>query len=209
MAEFNRATLRKVFEEAGMEIPPKDVLGQICDLHTSKTDEMKDTVKELTKRAEKAEQERDALEAQGNDGYKEKYDKEHSDFEKFKAEIAAKETRESKGKAFLSILNLANIKGANAEFVMDSKTAEKMIDELEIKDGKVVNQDDVVKAVAEKWGNYAERQTTVNAPVPNPPTNTGGTAKTKEQIMAIKDGTARRKAIAENFSLFGANPSNE
>lgn len=66
MAEFNRATLRKVFEDAGMEIPPKDVLGQICDLHTAKTDEMKDTVKELTKRAEKAEQERDALEAQGD-----------------------------------------------------------------------------------------------------------------------------------------------
>lgn len=183
----------------------------IIEAHTDVVDGLKDEInnnKDAVKRLAEITKERDELKAQGDDGYKEKYDKEHSDFEKFKAEIAAKETRESKGKAFLSILNLANIKGANAEFVMDSKTAEKMIDELEIKDGKVVNQEDVVKAVAEKWGNYAERKGIINAPVPNPPINTGGTTKTKEQILAIKDGTARRKAIAENLSLFGANPSN-
>lgn len=202
------ALTRKLLKGMGLT---DEQVETIIEAHTDVVDGLKDEInsnKDAVKKLAEVTKERDELKAQGDDGYKEKYDKEHSDFEKFKAEIAAKETRESKGKAFLSILNLANIKGANAEFVMDSKTAEKMIDELEIKDGKVVNQEDVVKAVAEKWGNYAERQTTVNAPVPNPPTNTGGTAKTKEQIMAIKDGTARRKAIAENFSLFGANPSN-
>ena len=62
-----------------------------------------------------------------------------------------------------------------------------MIDELEIKDGKVVNQEDVVKAVTEKWGNYAERKEVINAPVPNPPINTGGTVKTKADIYAKDD----------------------
>lgn len=204
MAEFNRATLRKVFEEAGMEIPPKDVLGQICDLHTAKTDEMKDTVKELTKRAEKAEQERDALEAQGNDGYKEKYDKEHSDFEKFKADVAAEKTQASKEKAYRTML----------KDVLSEKGVEKAVKyadwskiELDEK-GELKNASEHVKAVKEEWSEHVSNSVIHNAPVPNPPINTGGTAKTKEQIMAIKDGTARRKAIAENLSLFGANPSN-
>ena len=204
MAEFNRATLRKVFEDAGMEIPPKDVLGQICDLHTAKTDEMKDTVKELTKRAEKAEQERDALEAQGDDGYKEKYDKEHSDFEKFKAEIAAEKAQASKEKAYRAML----------KDVLSEKGVEKAVKyadwskiELDEK-GELKNASEHVKAVKEEWSEHVSNSVIHNAPVPNPPINTGGTAKTKEQIMAIKDGTARRKAIAENLSLFGANPSN-
>lgn len=204
MAEFNRATLRKVFEDAGMEIPPKDVLGQICDLHTAKTDEMKDTVKELTKRAEKAEQERDALEAQSNNGYKEKYDKEHSDFEKFKADIAAEKAQASKEKAYRAML----------KDVLSEKGVEKAVKyadwtkiELDEK-GELKNASEHVKAVKEEWSEHVSNSVIHNAPVPNPPINTGGTAKTKEQIMAIKDGTARRKAIAENLSLFGANPSN-
>ena len=204
MAEFNRATLRKVFEEAGMEIPPKDVLGQICDLHTSKTDEMKDTVKELTKRAEKAEQERDALEAQGNDGYKEKYDKEHSDFEKFKADVAAEKAQANKEKAYRAML----------KDVLSEKGVEKAVkyadwSKIELdENGELKNASEHVKAVKEEWSEHVSNSVIHNAPVPNPPINTGGTAKTKEQIMAIKDGTARRKAIAENLSLFGANPSN-
>ena len=183
MAEFNRATLRKVFEEAGMEIPPKDVLGQICDLHTAKTDEMKDTVKELTKRAEKAEQERDALEAQGDDGYKEKYDKEHSDFEKFKAEIAAEKAQASKEKAYRAML----------KDVLSEKGVEKAVKyadwskiELDEK-GELKNASEHVKAVKEEWSEHVSNSVIHNAPVPNPPINTGGTAKTKAEIYKKDD----------------------
>lgn len=205
MAEFNRATLRKVFEDAGMEIPPKDVLGQICDLHTAKTDEMKDTVKELTKRAEKAEQERDELKAQGDDGYKEKYDKEHSDFEKFKADVAAEKAQASKEKAYREVLKDANLSEKGTEKAIKYADWSKL--ELDEKGG-LKNAAELVKEAKEEWSEYVSNSVIHNAPVPNPPINTGGTAKTKEQIMAIKDGTARRKAIAENLSLFGANPSN-
>ena len=46
MAEFDRAALRKIFEGAEIEVP-KDVLGQICDLHTSSMDGLPETIKEL------------------------------------------------------------------------------------------------------------------------------------------------------------------
>lgn len=195
------ALTRKLLKGMGLTDEQVDT---IIEAHTDVVDGLKDEInsnKDAVKKLADAEKKLGELEAQGNDGYKEKYDKEHSNFEKFKADIVAKETRESKGKAFLSILNLANIKGANADFVMDSKTAEKMIDELEIKDGKVVNQEDVVKAVTEKWGNYAERKGVINAPVPNPPTNTGGTSITKEDFakMSYKD---RLKIYNENSELY-------
>ena len=74
--------------------------------------------------------------------------------------------------------------------------------------GGLKNAAELVKEAKEEWSEYVSNSVVHNAPVPKPPINTGGTAKTKEQIMAIKDGTARRKAIAENLSLFGANPSN-
>lgn len=197
MAEFNRATLRKVFEDAGMEIPPKDVLGQICDLHTAKTDEMKDTVKELTKRAEKAEQERDALKAQGDDGYKEKYDKEHSDFEKFKAEIAAEKAQTSKEKAYRAMLkDVLSEKGVEKAV----KYAEWSTIELDEK-GELKNASEHVKAVKEEWSEHVSNSVIHNAPVPNPPTNTGGTNVTKEDFakMSYKD---RLKIYNENSELY-------
>ena len=197
MAEFNRATLRKVFEDAGMEIPPKDVLGQICDLHTAKTDEMKDTVKELTKRAEKAEQERDALEAQGDDGYKEKYDKEHSDFEKFKADIAAEKAQASKKKAYRAML----------KDVLSEKGVEKAVKyadwtKIELdENGEPKNVSEHVKAVKEEWSEHVSNSVIHNAPVPNPPINTGGTSITKEDFakMSYKD---RLKIYNENSELY-------
>lgn len=183
MAEFNRATLRKVFEDAGMEIPPKDVLGQICDLHTAKTDEMKDTVKELTKRAEKAEQERDELKAQGDDGYKEKYDKEHSNFENFKAAVAAEKAQASKEKAYRAML----------KDVLSEKGVEKAVKyadwskiELDEK-GELKNASEHVKAVKEEWSEHVSNSVIHNAPVPNPPINTGGAAKTKAEIYKKDD----------------------
>ena len=45
--------------------------------------------------------------------------------------------------------------------------------------------------------------TTKGASTSNPPANNPGSAKTKEEIIAIKDGVERRRAIAENPSLFG------
>ena len=44
MANFDRKSLRKIFESAEIEVP-KDVLGQICDLHTSSNEDLTENVK--------------------------------------------------------------------------------------------------------------------------------------------------------------------
>ena len=179
----------------------------IIEAHTDVVDGLKAEIsdnKGAAKKLAEVEKELNELKAQGNDGYKEKYDKEHSDFEKFKAEIAAEKAQASKEKAYRAML----------KDVLSEKGVEKAVKyadwskiELDEK-GELKNASEHVKAIKEEWSEHVSNSVIHNAPVPNPPINTGGTAKTKEQIMAIKDGTARRKAIAENLSLFGANPSN-
>ena len=46
MADFDRKSLRKIFADAEIDVP-KDVLGQICSLHTDSLDGLNDTVKDL------------------------------------------------------------------------------------------------------------------------------------------------------------------
>ena len=198
------ALTRKLLKGMGLTDEQVDT---IIEAHTDVVDGLKAEIsdnKGAAKRLAEVEKELNELKAQGDDGYKEKYDKEHSDFEKFKADVAAEKAQASKEKAYRTML----------KDVLSEKGVEKAVKyadwskiELDEK-GELKNASEHVKAVKEEWSEHVSNSVVHNAPVPNPPINTGGTAKTKEQIMAIKDGTARRKAIAENLSLFGANPSN-
>ena len=87
MTEFNRKTIKAIFENAGLEVPPKDVLTELCDLHQQNGSEKDDRIKELEASLTAAEQERDALKEANGDGFKQKYEDEHKAFEDFKKSI--------------------------------------------------------------------------------------------------------------------------
>ena len=71
-------------------------------------------------------------------------------------------------------------------------------------DGKLKGANDHIKAVREEWAEYVTTTTTTGAKTSTPPANNGtGTGKTKEEIMAIKDGAVRRAEMAKNPHLFG------
>lgn len=184
----------------------------IIEAHTDVVDGLKDELAEIKKSAARlteVEKELNDIKAKGDDGYKDKYEKEHSDFEAYKAEIAEKETQAQKSDIFRKLLEKANISKAHIETLIDTRTAEKLINGLEIKDGKAVDEDKVSKAISDTWGGYVEHTENKPTGAANPPSNTGGGTKTVSEIMAIKDGTARRKAIAENLSLFEGTPTAE
>ena len=183
----------------------------VIEAHTDVVDGLKDELAESKKSAARlaeVEKELNDLKAKGDDGYKDKYEKEHSDFEAYKAEIAGKETQAQKADIFRKLLEKANISKAHIDTLIDTKTAEKLINGLEIKDGKAVDEDKISKAISDTWGGYIEHTENKPTGAANPPSNTGGT-KTVSEIMAIKDGAARRKAIAENLSLFEGTPTAE
>ena len=204
------ALTRKLLKGMGLT---DEQVESVIEAHTDVVDGLKDELENSRKSAARlteVEKELNDLKANGDGGYKEKYEKEHTDFEAYKTEIAGKEVQAQKTEAFRKLLEKANISKAHIETLIDTKTAEKLINGLEIKDGKAVDEDKVSKAIADTWGGYIEHTENKPAGAANPPSNTGGSTKTVEEIMAIKDGTARRKAIAENLSLFEpSTPSEE
>ena len=205
MAEFDRAALRKIFEGAEIEVP-KDVLGQICDLHTSSMDGLPETIKELKGKLKVAEQERDAAKAKvpvdGEETIsKAEYDKLKGEFDKYKTDVQAKETKAAKEAAYRAILKDANLSEKGIEKAV--KYAD--WDKIELgEDGKLKDANDHIKAVREEWAEYVTTTTTTGAKTSTPPTNNGGkTGKTKEEIMAIRDPAVRQAEIAKNPEAFG------
>ena len=205
MAEFDRAALRKIFEGAEIEVP-KDVLGQICDLHTSSMDGLPETIKELKGKLKVAEQERDAAKAKvPADGEetinKAEYDKLKDEFDQYKNDVQAKETKAAKEAAYRAILKDANLSEKGIEKAV--KYAE--WDKIELgEDGKLKGANDHIKAAREEWAEYVTTTTTTGAKTSTPPANNGGkTGKTKEEIMAIRDPAVRQAEIAKNPEVFG------
>ena len=205
MADFDRAALRKIFEGAEIEVP-KDVLGQICDLHTSSMDGLPETIKELKGKLKVAEQERDAAKAKvpvdGEETIsKAEYDKLKGDFDTYKKDVEAKESHRKKVEAYKAILKDANLSEKGIEKAIKYAEWDKI--ELEA-DGKLKGASDHIKAVKEEWAEYVTTTTTTGAKTSNPPANNGtGTGKTRDEILAIKDGSVRRAEMAKNPHLFG------
>ena len=209
MAEFDRAALRKIFEGAEIAVP-KDVLGQICDLHTSSMDGLPETIKELKGKLKVAEQERDAAKAKvpvdGEETIsKAEYDKLKGEFDQYKNDVQEKETKAAKEAAYRAILKDANLSEKGIEKAVKYADWDKI--ELDT-DGKLKGANDHIKAVREEWAEYVTTTTTTGAKTSTPPANNGGAKLTKAEIYArdehgrYKMSTSeRQKALAENPEL--------
>ena len=206
MSELNREALRKIFSGAEIEVP-KDVLTQICDLHLSSTDGMTETIKDLNKQLKKAERERDdALTKIPEEGKetvsKESYDKLKKEYDDYKADVVAKNTRTEKENAFRELLKSVGVSEKRISAIV--KVSD--IDGLELdKDGKIKDADKHTETVKTEWADFIETTTTKGADTATPPTNNGGTKMTKADIYKKDDKgryvlstEERQKALVEN-----------
>lgn len=207
MAEFDRAALRKIFEGAEIEVP-KDVLGQICDLHTSSMDGMPDTIKELKSKLKAAERERDEAKAKvpvdGEETVKKaEYDKLKGEFDQYKTDVQAKETQAAKEKAYRDILKDAGL--SEKGIAKAIKYAE--WDKIELgADGKLKGANDHIKAVKEEWAEYVTTTTTTGANTATPPANNGSAKLTKAEIYAKDEHGRYKLSTAERQKALAGNP---
>lgn len=149
----------------------------------------------------------EAEEADGENAWKVKYDamKEErdnlkSEFDSYKNETVAKETKAAKEKAYRKLLKEVGISDKR----IDSVVRVTDLDKIELDDeGKIKDSADQKKSIKEEWADFISTESEKGAQTATPPANNGGTTKTKEEIMAIKDRSERQKAIAENPKLFG------
>ena len=194
------ALTRKFLKAMGIE---DEKIDQIVDAHTETVDGLKNELKAAKEKADKldgVEKELNELKAKGEDGYKEKYEKEHKAFEDYKNDVTAKQTKAAKEAAAKAYFEAKNITGANLSIAM--RGARDEINSIELdENGKIKDAKELDDLVAGEYAGLIVSTSTKGAKTATPPANNGG-GMTKEQIFAIKDAGERQKAIAEHLDLF-------
>lgn len=196
------ALTRKLLKGMGLTDEQVDT---IIEAHTDTVDGLKSEVSKYKADAEKlptVQKELDDLKAKGDDGWKEKHDKVKKDFDDYKNGVESEKSKAAKEKAARAYFEGKNIIGKSLELAMRASAAE--IAGLEL-DGEKIKDTAVLDGLVAGDLAALVGSTVIRGNNPaNPPANNGsGSTKTKEDILNIRDGVERRKAMAENPHLFG------
>lgn len=180
-----------------------DKVDEIIAAHTEVTDALKEErdkykadaerLPDIEKRLTEAEKQ-----MEGNDPFKDKYEALQKEYEDFKAEVTNKETTAKKEAAFRHVLKDIGIPDKRIDSVI--KVSD--INGIELTETGIKDEETLKAKLKEEWSDFIATKSTEGVPSANPPTNTGKTTMTKEQIRAISDPVARQKAMMENSSLF-------
>lgn len=206
------AFTRRFLTALGIEA---DKVDEIISAHVEVVDGLKeerDNFKADAEKLESVQKELDAMKEAAKNGGENPFEKKYndlkaendtlkSDFEKYKEEILTKETKHAKEAAFRNLLKESGV----AEKRFDSILKVTSLDEIELdEDGKIKDEDGkFAENVKNEWADFIVSKQVKGADVANPPANNGGNTLTKEEILSIKDGVERRKAMADNPELFG------
>lgn len=191
------ALTRKMLSGMGLTAEQVDA---IIDEHTNVTQGLiadRDKYKADAEELPKVQKQLDDLQKGDND-WKTKYEKEHNDFESFKKDVSDKENAAKVRDAYQRLLEDAGVASKHLKTVLRVTDFSGM--KLD-KDGNLEGADKLTESIKSDWSDFISTTSTKGAGVQDPPAK-GGKAKTKEEILAIKDTTERQQAMAENIELF-------
>jgi predicted nuclease with TOPRIM domain len=194
------AFTRKFLSALGIEA---DKVDEIIAAHTEVTDALKEERDKYKANAERLPDiEKQLAEMQkkmdGDDPFKDKYEALQKEYEDYKAEVNNKETTAKKESAFRHVLKDIGIPDKRIDSVI--KVSD--INGIELTEEGIKDEETLKAKLKEEWTDFIATKSTEGVPSANPPSNTGKTTMTKEQIRAISDPVARQKAMMENSSLF-------
>lgn len=196
------ALTRKMLK--GMSLSDEQI-DTIIEAHTETVEALKNERDELREKAEQlpdVQKQLDKLKSEaekGNtDSYKVKYEALKEDFEKYKGEVTAKETKSAKETALRDTLKKLGIPDKRIGSIIKVTN----LDDINLdKDGKIENADALEKSLKDNWSDFIPTEVELPTKPETPPTG-GKTPPTRAEIMKIKDTSERQKAIAENIELF-------
>lgn len=207
MAKFTRAEIRKIIGESCTD----EIENQLVALHLGVVDPLKDDVTRYKADAEKlpgVQKDLDDLKAQGDGGYKAKYEAEHKAFEEYKADVDAEKTTAAKEKALETALKKVGIADKRLQSVARLCKGDGLLDKLELDDkGAIKDSDKLETSLKESYSDYIVTTSTQGANTANPPAGNGGAKLTMADIYKkdekgryVMDYEARLKAIEENLN---------
>lgn len=184
-------------------------IDSIIEMHTETVDGLKDKLKAAEDKANKlddVQKELDDLKAKKDDNYKEKYDKEHADFEAYKKGVTEKEAKAAKEAAVKAFFESKNITGTNLAIAM--RGARDEIAGVELDGDKIKDTTALDALVGGEFAGLVVSKQRQGVNTPKPQSNNGGDKLTKADIFAKDDkgryvmSTAeRQKALSENPDL--------
>lgn len=197
------ALTRKLLTALGIDA---DKVDEIINAHSETVEALKkerDGYKTKASEYDTMKAEYDSLKAEADkakkDPYKVKYEALKEEFDAFKADTDKKNTIQAKEAAYKAILSEIGVSDKRIASIL--KVTD--LDSHELgEDGKFKDADALKKSAASEWSDFIVKTEVKGADTANPPSKTGGSVKTKEQIMAIKDTAERQKAMIENKDLF-------
>ena len=170
---FSIKQIKELLSDAGLPVDKLDSTAEeICSRHNTALDAIKEERDSLKTKADTlatVQAELDNLKAQKDDGYKDKYEKEHKAFEDYKSEVEREKEHAKRESAFMDVLKDAGItKDTSVAKVL--KYTDIDGDEYELDDkGKFKNAKSILKSVKEEWPEHITTDGTDGADVKHPP----------------------------------------
>ena len=195
------ALTRKLLKGMGLTDEQVDT---IIEAHTDTVDGLKADISKYKGDAEKlptVQKELDDLKAAGDGGFKEKFEKEHSDFENFKKTIQEKETKAAKESAAKAFFESKGITGNSLEIAMRGSSAE--IAALDLDGEKIKDSSALDALVNGTFKALVSTTTTKGANIPNPPITTPNKAYSADDIRKMSPAEINKNWDSIKASLNG------
>jgi hypothetical protein len=181
------ALTRKMLKGMGLTEEQADT---IIDAHTETVDGLKEQLKaaeDKAKTADDLQKELDGLKANSGPDYKAKYEKEHSDFEAYKSEVTAKETKAAKEKAARAYFEAKNITGNNLAIAL--RGAKDEISSIELDDKGNIKDSKTLDALVDgEFASLVVKSSARGANTATPPgSKSSGTPMTRADVYARDD----------------------
>lgn len=164
------ALTRKMLKAMGIE---DDKIDEIIEAHTDTVDALKnerDSFKSDSEQLSKVVGELEELKkATANDEFKNRYEEEHRLFEDYKAKMAEEKANNEKVNLFKSLLQSVGVDSKRFDSIVRVSDMSK----IEVKDGKIVDNDSIVESIKKDWSDFIVSNKSNGASVDNPPSNGG------------------------------------
>lgn len=169
------ALTRKMLKAMGIE---EEKIEQIIEEHAETVNALKQQRDQYKVDAEKLpgvqkelDDLKEAAEKDGENPYKAKYEDLQQQFDDYKADVTAKETKAKKTAAYRKLLKDAKV----SEKRLDSILKLSPVDDIELDDkGEIKDAADVKKKIEEEWSDFIVTEETHGAGSNNPPGGSGG-----------------------------------
>ena len=168
-----------------------DKADQIIEAHGETVSALKDERDQYREAAEAlpgVKKELDDLKAKQDDGYRERYEREHAEFEAFRAETEKAAGEREKRGLYRKLLQEAGVDPRRLDAVMRVADLSGVV----VEDGKIKDADEIAGAVRKEWSDFIVQTGTKPAKVDDPPA--GGSDPAKREPHSIAEAMRQRMA---------------